>query len=102
MKDGSRPAVEFHLRELFVGCNEELLVKPLSLVQSEYPTVQLGSYPNTSTTYVQCDRTSSLFQDSSGFKCGHYNSFGSSHYCPDGWFFLGGGGGGEGAHIFTE
>jgi FAD synthetase len=50
MKEGSRPAVEFHLRDLLIACNEELLVKHLSLVQSEYPSVQLGSYPNTSKT----------------------------------------------------
>ena len=52
MKEGSRPAMEFHLRDLLIACNEELLVKHLSLVQSEYPSVQLGSYPNTSKTYV--------------------------------------------------
>ena len=46
-------AVEFCLRELFVGCDEDVVAKPLSLVQSEYPTVQLGSYPNTSPTYVR-------------------------------------------------
>ena len=39
---------EFHLRELFLGCCEEMIAKPLSLVQSEYPSVQLGSYINTS------------------------------------------------------
>ena len=43
-------AVQFYLRELFVGCDEDVVAKPLSLVQSEYPTVQLGSYPNTSPT----------------------------------------------------
>jgi FAD synthetase len=48
MKEGQ--AVEFHMRELFIGCNEEIVARPLSLVQSEYPSVQLGSYPNTSAT----------------------------------------------------
>ena len=45
-------SVEFHLRELFVSCNEDILVKPLSLVQSEYPSVQFGSYTDASITYV--------------------------------------------------
>jgi FAD synthetase len=40
----------FHLRELFVGCGEDSVANPLSLVQSEYPAVQLGSYPSTSST----------------------------------------------------
>ena len=44
--------MEFHLRELFVSCNEDILVKPLSLVQSEYPSVQFGSYTDASITYV--------------------------------------------------
>ena len=44
--------MEFHSRDLLISCHEEILVKPLLLVQSEYPAVQLGSYPNTSLTYV--------------------------------------------------
>lgn len=48
-KDLYRESAEFCLRELFVHCFEDIVAKPLSLVQSEYPAVKLGSYPNTNT-----------------------------------------------------
>ena len=38
----------FYLKELFFSCDEDILAKPLAKVQTEFPTVQLGSYPDTS------------------------------------------------------
>ena len=40
----------FYLKELFFSCDEDILAKPLARVQTEFPAVQLGSYPDTSTT----------------------------------------------------
>ena len=38
----------FYLKELFFSCDEDILAKPLARVQREFPTVQLGSYPDVS------------------------------------------------------
>jgi molybdopterin-biosynthesis enzyme MoeA-like protein len=40
----------FFLKELFFSCEEDILAKPLARVQREFPSVQVGSYPDTSST----------------------------------------------------
>ena len=38
----------FYLKELFFSCDEDILAQPLARVQREFPKVQLGSYPDSS------------------------------------------------------
>ena len=35
----------FSLKEVFFSCGEDVLARPLTRIQHDYPTVQLGSYP---------------------------------------------------------
>ena len=42
-----KSCVQFHLRELYLSCDEDVVAKPLTLVQKEFEGVQLGSYPDT-------------------------------------------------------
>ena len=43
----SRGTTRFFLKEIFFSCDEDILAHPLSRVQREYPSVQVGSYPDT-------------------------------------------------------
>ena len=43
----SRGTTRFFLKEIFFSCDEDVLAHPLSRVQREYPSVQVGSYPDT-------------------------------------------------------
>jgi molybdopterin-biosynthesis enzyme MoeA-like protein len=45
-----RGSSKFFLKEIFFGCDEDVLVTPLTEVQREFPTVQVGSYPDYSDT----------------------------------------------------
>lgn len=38
----------FFLKEVFFSCDEDVLAQPLTRVQKDHPSVQLGSYPDVS------------------------------------------------------
>ena len=42
----SKGTIRFFLKEIFFSCDEDVLACPLSQVQREYPSVQVGSYPD--------------------------------------------------------
>ena len=47
----SQSGTRFYLKEVFFSCGEGVLAKPLTQLQEEFETVQLGSYPDDSSRY---------------------------------------------------
>ena len=49
----SQSSTKFYLKEVFFSCGEGRLAHPLSKVQEDFPRVQLGSYPDDSSRYIE-------------------------------------------------
>lgn len=48
LQDLYRGSGRFFLKEVFFSCDEDVLAQPLTRVQTSFPSVQLGSYPDMS------------------------------------------------------